>query len=56
MIEEKPASFPPIVTLTRVVDEFRDESWLLVTSLVLAPEQAANLNEAGEWAFAHSAG
>jgi hypothetical protein len=53
MIEEKPASLPPIVMLTRVVDALRDESWLLMTSLVLAPEQAANVNDAGELAFPH---
>jgi hypothetical protein len=53
MIEEKPASLPPIVMLTRVVDALSDESWLLMTSLVLAPEHAANVNDAGELAFPH---
>ena len=56
MIEEKPTSLPPIVMLTSVVDALSDESWLLMTSLVVAPEQAANVNDAGELAFAHSAG
>src|ERR1700722_8313812 len=53
MIEEKPTSLPPMVTLTRVVDAFRADSWLLMTSLVRAPEQAAKVNEAGELAVAH---
>jgi hypothetical protein len=42
MIEEKPASLPPIVMLTRVVDELSDESWLPMTSPVVAPAHAAN--------------
>ena len=46
----------PIVMLTRVVDALRDESWLLMTSPVVAPEQAAKVKDAGECAFAHSAG
>jgi hypothetical protein len=53
MIDEKPASFPPTVMLTSVVDALRDESWLLMTLLVVAPEQATNVNEAGELADAH---
>jgi hypothetical protein len=53
MIEEKPASLPPTVMLTRVVDALSDESWLLMTSLVLALEHAANVNDAAELAFAH---
>src|SRR5258708_40140025 len=56
MIEEKPASLPPIVRLTSVADEVTDDSWLLITSVVLAPEQAANVKDAGELAAAHSAG
>jgi hypothetical protein len=42
--------------LTRVVEELSDESWLLMTSLVVAPEQAAKVNDAGEFAAAHSDG
>jgi hypothetical protein len=53
MIEEKPASLPPMVMLTSVVDALRDESWLLMTLLVVAPEHAANVKEAGELADAH---
>src|SRR6266571_2729795 len=56
MIEEKPASLPPIVRLTRVAEEVTDDSWLLITSVVLAPEQAANMKDEGELAAAHSAG
>jgi hypothetical protein len=52
IIDEKPASFPPTVMLTSVVDALRDESWLLMTVLVVAPEQAANVKEAGELAAA----
>jgi hypothetical protein len=53
MIEEKPASFPPMVILTSVVDVLRDESWLLMTVLVVAPEQATKVKEVGELADAH---
>jgi hypothetical protein len=53
MIDEKPASFPPTVMLTSVVEALRDESWLLMTLLVVAPEQAANVKETGEFADAH---
>jgi hypothetical protein len=56
MIEEKPTLLPPIVTLTRVVDELSDDSWLSMTSVVVAPEHAANLNDAGEFFAAHNAG
>src|SRR5689334_8752240 len=56
IIDEKPTSFPPMVMLTRVVEELSDESWLLMTSLVVAPEQAAKVNDPGEFAAAHSAG
>ena len=31
MMAEKPASLPPIVKLTSVVEELRDDSWLLMT-------------------------
>jgi hypothetical protein len=53
MIEEKPVSLPPMVMLTSVVDALRDESWLLMTLLVVAPEQVANVKEAAELADAH---
>jgi hypothetical protein len=53
MIEGKPTSLPPIVMLISVVDELRDDSWLLITSVVFAPEQAAKANDAGELADAH---
>lgn len=56
IIEEKPASLPPIVMLTRVVDALSDDSWLLMTSLVVAPEHAANVNAAGALAVAQRAG
>ena len=56
MIEVKPVSFPPIVKLTRVVEELSAESWLLMTSATLAPEQAAKVNVLIELAAAHSAG
>ena len=39
-----------------VVDAVSEESWLLITSLVLAPEHAANVKDAGELSFAHRAG
>jgi hypothetical protein len=53
MIEEKPASFPPTVMLTSVVAALRVESWPLMTVLVVAPEQAAKVNDAAELADAH---
>ena len=56
IIEVKPTSFPPMVRLTNVVAELSAASWLLMTSLVVAPEQAAKVNDAGELAFAQSAG
>jgi hypothetical protein len=39
--------------LTSVVEALRVESWPLMTVLVVAPEQAANVKEAGELAAAH---
>ena len=56
MIEEKPTSLPPMVMLTSVVDALSDDSWLLMTSVVRAPEHAANMNDATGLAVAHSAG
>src|SRR6185437_8529064 len=53
--EEKPASLPPAVTLTRVVEELSADSWLLMTSLVVAPLHATKVNDAGELAAAHRA-
>jgi hypothetical protein len=50
---EKPASLPPIVMLTSVVPLFSDETWLEFTSDVVAPEQATNVKDAGEWLLAH---
>lgn len=56
IIEGKPTSLPPMEMLTRVVEELSEDSWLLMTSLVVAPEQAAKVKDAGEFAAAHSAG
>ena len=56
MIETKPTSFPPIVILTRVVDELSDDSWLLMTSPAVASEHAANVKDAGLLAAVHRAG
>ena len=53
MTVEKPASLPPMVMLTRVVLALSDDTWLLTTSLVVAPAQATKLNEAGLFALAH---
>ena len=41
-------------SVTTTVDALSAESWLLMTSLVVAPEQATNVNDAGELALAHS--
>src|ERR1700760_4780550 len=56
MIETKPTSSPPAVRLTSVVAGLREDSWLLITSAVVALEQAANVNEATGLAAAHSFG
>jgi len=53
---EKPASFPPIVMLTSMVPALSADTWLLITSEVVAPAQAAKTNEAGELAAAHCSG
>ena len=45
-----------MVMLTSVVDALRAESWLDSTSAVVAPEQATEVYDAGECAFAHRAG
>src|SRR5580658_4401242 len=55
MIEVKPTSLPPMVMLTSVVDALSDESWPLMTELVVASAQAANVKEAGALAAAHRA-
>lgn len=36
--------------------EFSGPSWLLVTSVVTAPEQEVSANEDGAWAFFHRYG
>ena len=53
---EKPASFPPIVMLTSVVLALSADTWLLSTSAVVAPEQAAEVKVAGELAATHCSG
>ena len=53
---EKPASLPPIVMLTSVVPALSADTWLLITSEVVAPAQATETNEAGELAAAHCSG
>ena len=53
---EKPASLPPIVMLTSVVPALSADTWLLITSAVVAPAQATETNEAGELAAAHCSG
>jgi hypothetical protein len=45
-----------MVMLTSVVAALSDDSWLLMTSPVRAPEQAAKVKEATELAAAHSLG
>ena len=47
MVLEKPASLPPMVRLTSVVLALSAETWLPVTSEVVAPAQATETNEAG---------
>jgi hypothetical protein len=42
-----------MVMLTSVVLALSDDTWLLITSLVVAPAQATKLNEAGSFALAH---
>ena len=53
---EKPASLPPMVMLTSVVAALSADTWLLITSEVVAPAQATETNEAGELAAAHCSG
>src|ERR1700751_5050410 len=53
---EKPASLPPIVMLTSVVLPLSADTWLSITSEVVAPAQAAKTNEAGERDAAHCSG
>ncbi len=43
MTPVKPASLPPTEIVTYDVDELSALSWLLVTVLVVAPEQALKL-------------
>ena len=54
MIELKPMSLPPMVMLTRVVLADSDDSCELFTSVVVAPEQAAIVYEAGLFCAAHN--
>ena len=56
MTLEKPASLPPIVMLTSVVLALSADTWLLSTSAVVAPEQAAEMKVAGELAATHCSG
>ena len=56
MTLEKPASLPPIVMLTSVVPALSADTWLLMTSAVVAPAQATETNEAGELPPAHCPG
>jgi len=50
MTLENPASFPPIVMLTRVVLALSADTWLARASAVVAPEQAAETKLAGSGA------
>jgi hypothetical protein len=52
----KPASLPPIVMLTSVVPVLSAATWPLMTSDVVAPAQATELNDEGEWLPAHCSG
>src|ERR1044072_8714296 len=52
----KPASLPPMEMVTSAVSDVTAETWLLSTSLVTAPEQAANANDEGPFAWAQSCG
>src|SRR5260370_24371504 len=56
MTREKPASLPPMVRLTSVVLALSADSWLPVTSAVVAPAQAMETNEAGALASAPCSG
>ena len=42
----KPASLPPTLMVTTPVDDDSADSWLAVTSAVVAPEQATNVSAA----------
>jgi hypothetical protein len=52
----KPASLPPTVMLTSVVDELSEPSCPLETVPVVAPEQAANRYDSVVFAAAHRFG
>ena len=56
MTEEKPTSLPPTVIETSEVPLFSAPSWLLITELVVAPEQVSLTKLAGALALAHSWG
>jgi hypothetical protein len=42
-MELKPASLPPIVKLTRVVEELSVDSWLSMTSGTVAPAKQSSI-------------
>src|SRR5580704_11003572 len=50
----KPTSLPPMVIDTSVAELVTEEIWLLRTSLVFAPEQAAKVKADGLSALSHS--
>jgi hypothetical protein len=56
MTPEKPASLPPMVRLTSVVPGRSADTWLPVTSAVVAPAQATETNEPGAFTPAHCSG
>src|SRR5260370_9962765 len=56
MTRARPASLPPMVRLTSVVLAVSADTWLPVTSAVVAPAQAAETNEAGAFTPAHCSG
>src|SRR5579859_7697932 len=56
MTPENPASLPPMVRLTSVVLVLSADTWLPMTSAVVAPAQAMETNEAGAFAPAHCSG
>jgi hypothetical protein len=56
MVDAKPTSLPPIVTLTSSVLEVSADSWLDRSVLVVAPLQATERKDFGECAVFHSPG
>jgi hypothetical protein len=53
-VSANPTSLPPMVMLTRSVLALSEPSWLASTSLVVAPPQAAKLNDDTSWVLAQS--